>query len=263
MAGEGRRPARRGRSGPWRGRDRRPRRVCGRYVHARSGLYPSADHATGAGRLLGRRQGGRGPAGGQEHVGGVPCPEGGWVSVDALSTLPPREFANGMAEVLKYGFIMAPEILEMDARRDTETVVRRCIECKKEVVEADEMETTGRRAILNFGHTVGHALERETGYRELLHGEAISVGMVVEAGLGERLGMAPEGTRAAVSARLEAEGLPIAHPALKEAGRLIAQMRRDKKAARGNLAFSLLRGIGSCEFVPNVPEADVLAALSH
>ncbi|HLK13912.1 MAG TPA: 3-dehydroquinate synthase [Fimbriimonadaceae bacterium] len=200
---------------------------------------------------------------GKNMLGAFHAPKGVWVSVDALSTLPPREFANGMAEVLKYGFIMAPEILEMDARRDTETVVRRCIECKKEVVEADEMETTGRRAILNFGHTVGHALERETGYRELLHGEAISVGMVVEAGLGERLGMAPEGTRAAVSARLEAEGLPIAHPALKEAGRLIAQMRRDKKAARGNLAFSLLRGIGSCEFVPNVPEADVLAALSH
>ena len=184
------------------------------------------------------------------------------MATDLLHTLPPREFANGMAEVLKYGFIMAPEILGMDARKDVRSLVRRCIECKRDVVEADEFETTGRRAILNFGHTVGHALEHATGYAELLHGEAISIGMAVEARLSERLGMAPPGTRDTVVSHLSGQGLPVTHPTLADPAALIDAMRRDKKASGGKLAFSLLRGIGACELVRDVPESEVIAALS-
>jgi len=184
------------------------------------------------------------------------------VATDVLLTLPPRQFANGMAEVLKYGFIMAPEILEMDARKEVQSVVRRCIECKRDVVEADEFETTGRRAILNFGHTVGHALEQALSYAELLHGEAISIGMAVEASLSERLGMAPRGTRDSVVSHLSGQGLPVTHPLLAGPAALIDAMRRDKKASGGRLAFSLLHGIGSCELVRDVPESEVIAALA-
>ena len=184
------------------------------------------------------------------------------VATDLLGTLPPRQFANGMAEVLKYGFIMAPEILDMDARAAVPAIVKRCIECKRDVVEADELETTGRRAILNFGHTVGHALEHATGYAELLHGEAISIGMAVEALLSERLGMASPGIREAVVGHLSGQGLPVTHPMLANTADLIDAMRRDKKVSGGKLAFSLLRGIGVCDLVRDVPEAEVISALS-
>ena len=185
------------------------------------------------------------------------------VASELLQSLPARQVANGMAEVLKYGFIMAPEILEMDPGKDIESLVRRCIECKRDVVEADEFETTGRRAILNFGHTVGHALEHETGYANLLHGEAISIGMVVEARLSERLGLAPAGTRDAVARYLAGATLPTTHPLLDNPTVLIEAMRRDKKASKGKLAFSLLRSIGECELVKDVPTAEVMAALTQ
>ncbi|MHB8636352.1 MAG: 3-dehydroquinate synthase [Fimbriimonadaceae bacterium] len=183
------------------------------------------------------------------------------IATGLLATLPPRQFANGMAEVLKYGFIMAPEILEMDAHSDVEAVVRRCVECKREVVEADEFDSTGRRAILNFGHTVGHALEQATGYSELLHGEAISIGMVAEARLSERLGLAPAGTRNTVADVLATAGLPISHPLLASPAVLIGVMQRDKKALQGRLAFSLLHGIGVCDLVTGVPVSEVTSAL--
>lgn len=177
-----------------------------------------------------------------------------------LATLPRREFNNGMAEVLKYGFIMAPDLLELSPELNIEDLVRQCIEFKRMVVEGDELETTGLRAILNFGHTVGHALEHALGYAELLHGEAISIGMVVEARLSENLGLAASGTAAEVEGRLARFDLPTSHPLLREPDRLIEAMRRDKKSSSGELSFSLLRSIGACELVKNIAEADVQSA---
>ena len=177
--------------------------------------------------------------------------------LDALETLPPRQRANGMAEVLKYGFIMDAPLL--DAPLD----VMRCVALKARVVEEDERETTGRRAILNFGHTVGHAIERLTGYGPVLHGEAIAVGMAVEADLGERLGASAPGTAAEVRRVLAAHGLPTRHEAVHEVEPMLAAMRGDKKAVGGNLAFSLLTGIGECKLVSNVPERDVRRALAR
>ncbi len=177
--------------------------------------------------------------------------------LDALATLPPRQRTNGMAEVLKYGLIMDAPLL--DAPLD----VMRCVALKAQVVEEDEHETTGRRAILNYGHTVGHAIERLTGYGPILHGEAIAVGMAVEADLGERLGVTALGTAKRVRAVLEAHGLPIAHAVVHDIEPMLAAMRGDKKAVGGALAFSLLTHVGECKLVTNVPEDEVRRALTR
>ena len=191
------------------------------------------------------------------------CPE-------VLETLPARQFANGMAEVLKYGFILDADL---HARLDREPLrpghpelgdaVARCVRLKADVVEADEFETKGLRAALNYGHTVGHALEVITGYDELLHGEAIAVGMVVEARLGERLGLTPVGTAETVERAMRASGLPVEHPAVGDVEAMVAMMRRDKKATEGRLSFSLLTQIGECKLIEGVDEPTVRAVLQE
>ena len=175
--------------------------------------------------------------------------------LDALDTLPPRQRTNGMAEVLKYGFIMDAPLLNEPLD------VMRCVRLKAQVVEEDEYETTGRRAILNFGHTVGHAIERLTGYGPVLHGEAISIGMAVEADLGERLGVTAPGTSERVCETLRSHGLPTAHETTRETEAMLSAMRGDKKAVGGRLAFSLLTRIGECKLVTDVPEDDVRRVL--
>lgn len=180
---------------------------------------------------------------------------------DALATLPSRQRTNGLAEVLKYGFIMDAPLLDADFKGDLHDVILRCVALKAQVVEEDEHETTGRRAILNFGHTVGHAVERLTGYGPVLHGEAISIGMAVEAELGERLGVSPSGTAWQVRETLLRNGLPTTHEALRRPDEMLAAMRGDKKSVGGNLAFSLLTGVGGCKLFPSVPEDDVRRAL--
>jgi len=187
---------------------------------------------------------------------------------EALATLPERQFVNGVAEVCKYGFIMdAPLSDRLSTSRlspaspDLAEVVTRCIQHKADVVERDEFERHGIRATLNFGHTVGHALEQVLGYEELLHGEAISIGMVVEAELGERLGVTPPGTKKAVEACLIQQGLPTHSPVLHKVDPLIVAMRRDKKARDGRLAFSLLTHMGGCKLFDAVDESEVRAAI--
>ena len=185
------------------------------------------------------------------------------ICVDALDTLPERQWSSGLAEVLKTGFIMEPSILDQadpGTRAEIRGLVEVCIDCKRRIVEADELETTGLRSILNFGHTVGHAIETALGYEELLHGEAISIGMTVEAELSERLGLAQEVARP-VRETLAAHDLPTSHPILTQGRRLLELMAQDKKSLSDSLAFSLLRSIGQCELVRAVPAAEVLAAL--
>jgi 3-dehydroquinate synthase len=178
------------------------------------------------------------------------------IPFDALDSLPERQRINGIAEVLKYGFIMDSPLLE-DPLNDLRTTVLRCVTLKAQIVEEDEHETNGRRAILNFGHTVGHAIERLTGYGPILHGEAIAVGMTVESVLGERLGITPSGTADMVRHTLRQYGLPTEHPVVRDIEPMLAAMRGDKKAVGGRLAFSLLTCVGDCKLVADVPEDDV------
>jgi 3-dehydroquinate synthase len=204
---------------------------------------------------------------GKNLVGAFYPPDKVLLDLDSLKTLPVREFNNGAAEVWKYGAILDANLLQVleasplgpgDSRLPE--IVIRCVDLKRGVVEADEFETKGFRATLNFGHTVGHALEQATGYSAMLHGEAIAIGMVVEAAIGEKLGMSPKGAANRLRAGLKTQTLPTVVPAIDES-LLINAMRLDKKAQPGALAFALLTGYGSCKLVPDVPESVVLECL--
>jgi 3-dehydroquinate synthase len=195
------------------------------------------------------------------------------VYIDAtwLKTLDTRQWQCGMAEVLKYGFIMSEELavsLENNPMLDVvdlraNEMIRTCIELKRQVVEADEFETTGYRAILNFGHTVGHAIERLTNYETYTHGEAISVGMVVETKIGEKLGITPTGLSTRLINTLSAHGLPVNSPTTAEVENIIQSMRGDKKSVQGELSMSLLTGLGKCKLTQDVDESVVREVLSE
>lgn len=172
--------------------------------------------------------------------------------LDVLVSLPPQQLAAGMAEAVKHGVIADAAYfaaLERDHRAVTardadvlERVVRRSVEIKAAVVAADEREA-GRRAVLNFGHTVGHAIEATAGYAAL-HGEAVAVGMAYEARLAEALGIAERGTADRVAGLLERYGLPLELPERATVDDLVAAMQVDKKARGGAVRFALPETVG-------------------
>lgn len=203
-------------------------------------------------------------------VGAFWQPEGVLIDVEVLDTLPAVEFSAGMAEVVKYGVIMDEEFFEyleenVDAilARDAsvlEHIVQRSCRLKADVVEADEREETGRRAILNYGHTFGHAFEAVTGYDQLLHGQAVAIGMVCASRLAERMGMMdPECTQRQINL-LENLKLPTEPPAtdIEETYRL---MWHDKKVSDGKIHLILPTRIGEVKIVSDAKSADVLAVL--
>ena len=180
-----------------------------------------------------------------------------------LETLPLREYRSGLAEVIKYGIIYdralfgrLEKTLDKLLARDAQvlaSVIARCCEIKAEVVGADETEG-GLRAILNFGHTIGHGLEAISKYGKYLHGEAISIGQVAAAKLSEELtGLsAEESTR--IAALFERAGLPITAPLSKGMRRkLQTAMQLDKKVSGGDIKFVLARSIGKVQYGQKVP----------
>ncbi len=209
---------------------------------------------------------------GKNLIGAFHQPAGVWIDTQYLDTLPDREFRSGLAEVVKYGVILdAPffDYLEANAAallaRDPVVlrhVVGRSCRLKADVVEKDEREETGLRAVLNYGHTFAHAFETVGGYGSWLHGEAVAAGMVCAARLTERHALVgPELGRRQL-ALLEAFGLPTAAKPEWPVEDMIAVMRRDKKAAGGRMRFILPTRIGEVKLVDDVPEAlvrDVLA----
>jgi len=173
--------------------------------------------------------------------------------LELLSTLPPAELVAGMAEAVKHGAIADADyfaflerargaVLARD-RAAIERTVTRSIEIKAEVVAADERES-GRRAILNFGHTIGHAIEATSGFG-MLHGEAVAIGMHCEARLAEAIGVAAAGTATRVRAALAAYGLPLAPPPNVRADELLRIMQLDKKTRDGKVRFALLKNVGA------------------
>ena len=209
---------------------------------------------------------------GKNLVGAFHQPRAVVADTATLATLPPREYAAGLAEVVKYGAIgdesffawleiNADALLAHDAGVLAEAIAFSCA-YKAGVVARDERET-GERALLNFGHTFGHALEAERGYGELLHGEAVAIGMVVAATLSARLGHAPAEDSDRLARLLSRLGLPTTLPPAS-ADALLARMRLDKKNRGGRIRLILWRGIGKAEIVPEVDEAairEVLAAV--
>ena len=181
----------------------------------------------------------------------------------ALSTLPDEFWRDGMGEVVKTAAIRDAELfrlLEEAAPLGREglaarmyRIVPRCVRCKADIVSRDEKDT-GERIILNFGHTVGHAVEACQRYEGLHHGEAVAVGMSAITALSEARGLTAPGTLARLNALLDALGLPRRLPPIPPE-ELLAAMRRDKKAAGSTLRVVLLREIGSCFTLETAPEA--------
>jgi 3-dehydroquinate synthase len=172
--------------------------------------------------------------------------------LDVLETLAGPQLAAGMAEAIKHAaiadadYFAALEGAGVPVTGDPtalEQIVARSVEIKAEIVSGDERET-GRRAVLNFGHTIGHALEVTSGYA-LLHGEAVAIGMVVEARLAEALRVAEAGTARRIATAVAHHRLPVAIPDGTGADALLAAMQSDKKARAGRLRFALPRRVGA------------------
>ncbi len=210
-------------------------------------------------------------AAGKNLVGAFHQPRAVVVDTDTLASLPPREYRAGLAEVVKYGAINDAAFFDwlerhaaaLAARRDDAVggAIAACCANKAGVVTRDETEQ-GERALLNFGHTFGHALEAAAGYGRLLHGEAVAIGMVLAARLSARLGRAPAADAQRLEDLLAALGLPTALPAGHDPAQLLELMRLDKKNLSGRLRLVLWRGIGAAEVVADVGEDAVLAQLA-
>jgi 3-dehydroquinate synthase len=193
--------------------------------------------------------------------------------LDTLRTLPLREYRAGLAEVIKYGIISdaalfkrlerdLPALLERDPKT-LASVVARCCELKAQVVREDETEG-GLRAILNFGHTIGHALEAISHYGKFLHGEAISIGQVAAAQLSAQTLGLPQTDVARITALLQRSGLPIRTSlTAPQRRKLLDAMRLDKKTSAGQLKFVLARKIGQVEFGQQVPPPLLLKTVAQ
>jgi len=208
---------------------------------------------------------------GKNLVGAFHPPRAVFADTAALRTLPPRELRAGLAEVVKYGAIAdAPFLDWLDANADAllagddaalaEAVARSCAH-KAAIVERDPFEH-GERALLNFGHTFGHAIETAQGYGGLNHGEAVAVGMALAARLSERLGLAPAQDGERLRALLQRFGLPVDLPPGLEPRHLVELMRLDKKARAGGLRFIGWEAAGRARMLTDVPEDTVLAVLT-
>ncbi len=189
--------------------------------------------------------------------------------VETLRTLPPREWNEGWAEAAKHG-VIADRALLNDlarlARSDDDAVaamVARNVRIKASVVAADEFERAGRRELLNFGHTLGHALETAAGYGTFLHGEAVAVGMMAAARLSRRLAGLPVDDEAALEELLLRLGLPVRFPAGVSTDALIEAMRRDKKFRAGRLRFVLTPRLGEALVSDDVDEEAARAAIGE
>ena len=197
---------------------------------------------------------------GKNLVGNFWQPRGVIADVDTLATLPDREFKSGLAEVVKYGMILdhAGAILGRNAAA-LGHVVGRSAALKADVVERDEREITGLRAILNYGHTFAHAYETAAGYGTLLHGEAVAIGMVSAATLAQSLGRIGPDVVARQEQLLRAFDLPVTVPTAPgfTSDALLATMARDKKTIGGQLRFVLPTRIGHVELVDGIDPARV------
>ncbi len=209
---------------------------------------------------------------GKNLIGAFHQPRAVLADTDTLRTLPPREIRSGMAEVVKYGAIRDPDLLRFtteqagDLRNLDAAALSRCIErscrIKAEVVAADEREETGLRAILNYGHTIGHALEAATRYRRFRHGEAVAIGMAAAACIGEQAGITPSSVRPLLIEALRAQRLPCAVPPDVPADTLLSLLNRDKKTEAGQTTFVLLKALGKTELVRGLDEEIVRAGLA-
>ncbi len=209
---------------------------------------------------------------GKNMIGSFHQPAGVVADTSVLASLPEREIKAGLAEVLKYGLIADPAFFDWLARHaagllalDTELLgeaVARCCRAKAAIVARDERES-GVRALLNLGHTFGHAIEAAVGYGTWLHGEAVAAGMVMAADLSWRLGWLDAASARRIRGVLEEDfGMPVIPPADISVDRYLELMASDKKSERGKIRFVLLRAIGAAEVAADVDPGQLARTLT-
>jgi 3-dehydroquinate synthase len=192
--------------------------------------------------------------------------------IDHLSTLPKRELAGGWAEAIKHGLILDADLLNTFERFPDEMqnlkgdlavkAIRRSVQIKAEVVSADEFERGDTRVLLNYGHTVGHAIEAVSGYGKYLHGEAVAIGMMAASGIARRLGMIDTEFVDRQRAVLQRYNLPVTVSGVT-LDQIIAATRIDKKTRGGNIRWVLLEGPGKALTRRDVPESVVREAVAE
>ena len=245
------------------------RRGC-RFVQIPTTLLAQVDSAVGGKTAINA-------AAGKNLIGAFHQPALVLSDPDLLDTLPPRELRAGYAEVIKYGLLgdagffawceaNAAALLAGDGDARTAAIAASC-RAKAAIVAADERETGDIRALLNLGHTFGHALEAAAGFSDrLLHGEAVAIGMLLAFRFSTERGLCPAADTARVEAHFKAAGLPTdARRAGSgcDAAALVAHMRQDKKMTGGTLPFVLVRGIGAAFVARDVALVDVEAFLDR
>ena len=209
---------------------------------------------------------------GKNLIGAFHQPSAVLIDPGTLKTLPMQELRAGLAEVIKYGIIYdkgffeslsqnVPALLKQDEKALSDVIARSC-EIKAEVVAQDETEQ-GLRAILNFGHTIGHALEAVTNYRRYKHGEAVAIGMVSAALIGEEVGVTPAAVTQEIRTLLQTAHLPVAFPGEIATEAILEAAQRDKKTEQGELRFVLARGIGEVAIGQRVPNEVIQSALDR
>ncbi|HSL70441.1 MAG TPA: 3-dehydroquinate synthase, partial [Longimicrobiales bacterium] len=208
---------------------------------------------------------------GKNMIGAFYQPRAVIIDTDTLNTLPDRELASGLAEVIKYGLIRDPGFfawleanLDQLLARDAEALafaIHRSCHNKAEVVAADERES-GVRATLNLGHTFGHAIETGLGYGEWLHGEAIAAGMAMAADLSRRLGWLTTAETARIEKLIKRARLPVRAPGSLSPARFLELMAVDKKVLGGRLRLVLLKHLGEAVVTDECPRAELEATLT-
>ncbi|HXC51033.1 MAG TPA: 3-dehydroquinate synthase [Candidatus Limnocylindrales bacterium] len=234
-----------------------------RFVMIPTTLLSQVDSSVGGKTGMDRPQG-------KNLVGTFWQPSAVLIDPSTLATLPERELRAGLAEVVKTGAILDAELferLERDAvalvARDPEVlteVIARCVRIKADVVEQDEREEKGLRRILNFGHTVGHAIEQVTGYDRFLHGEAVAIGMGVAARLSEKRGLCAASDARRIESLLHRLGLEHEVPSGLDREALVRAIRLDKKAERDRVAYIVCEAIGRCR-AETLEVAEIAAAI--
>lgn len=209
---------------------------------------------------------------GKNMIGSFYQPSSVLIDLSLLKTLPKREYISGLGEVIKNGFIFSHDFLEwltnhreailaLDPSLVGEMVFKAC-DFKREIVNLDEKEQ-GVRALLNFGHTFGHAIEKNMQYKGILHGEAVAIGMVMAGKLSERLGLISEEDFTFLETMLDDFLLPIRMPRVIAIDEMIEAMKLDKKNINQTIRFILLEGLGQASVVGNIEEVLVREAIAY
>jgi 3-dehydroquinate synthase len=236
---------------------------CVNFVQLPTTLLADVDSAVGGKTAVNH-------PGGKNMIGAFHQPRAVIIDTDLLASLPARELSAGLAEVIKYGLIRDAVFFDwLEANIETLVArdpgalayaIRRSCEIKAEIVSRDEREQ-GDRALLNLGHTFGHAIEAATGYVEWLHGEAVGLGLIAAADLSQRVGQLESGQLRRLVSLLGRAGLPVESPKIG-AERAFDYMRVDKKVKSGRVRLILLRGIGDAVMTADYPDSALQSTLA-